>query len=85
MCVSLFPPQGLSAEPHDLGAGGNPLSGPGQQVPGGTQIPDPETAGADPTTTHGEEGRVEFSQLGANRASALLRDKCRCVSPRERA
>ena len=29
-CGSLFSPQGLSAEPHDLGSGGDPFSSPGQ-------------------------------------------------------
>ena len=54
---SLFSPQGHAAKPHDLRAGEDTFSSPGQSVPRGTQIAEPEIGGTDRTPTHGEESR----------------------------
>ena len=62
---SLFSPQGLSAKPRDLRAGEDTFSSPGQSVPRGTQIAEPESGGTDRTPTHGEESRGGILPSGA--------------------
>lgn len=44
--------EGLSAKPRDLRAGEDTFSSPGQSVPRGTQIAEPESGGTDRTPTH---------------------------------
>ncbi|OWK06360.1 hypothetical protein Celaphus_00012353 [Cervus elaphus hippelaphus] len=54
--------QGLAAKPHDLRAGEDTFSSPGQSVPRGTQIAEPEIGGTDRTPTHGTKSGSTMAQ-----------------------